>query len=260
MAVSTFDTLLWIVGVAGQAMLLCILLWRRGYSRFPIFLTWVAFNVLTEPLIYILINHVSAHAYYKAYFALEFPSSLLELGILLEIGANVLRPVKRSIPGTSLRVFFGLMVVLAIVGFFIATRLNAATLSHPRAFQVVSTTVAILRLLTFVLIAGFSQLLGLGWKNHVLQLASGLAFYAASTLIVELVQSHLRAGPGYSAGFYEWDHLRVLGYLCALYYWCYSFARQEAPRKEFNSKMSDFLVSIGGTVKQQQSFVVRNRK
>jgi hypothetical protein len=119
---------------------------------------------------------------------------------------------------------------------------------------------AILRLVTFLLLAAFSQVLGLGWKNHVLQLASGLAFYAAVTLIVEIAHSHLRAGPDYANQYYMLAHFRVSGYLCSLYYWCYSFARQEAPRKEFNSKMSELLVSLSGTTKTQHSIVARKRK
>jgi len=172
----------------------------------------------------------------------------------------VLRPVKRSLPAGTLLFLLILMAAFGIGGFFVAAHLNAATLAHPRALIVVNLTVAILRLLTFILIAAFSQVLGLGWKNHVLQLASGFAFYAAVTLIVELVHSHLRAGPEYSRQYFEWEHLRMLGYLCAMYYWCFTFARQEAPRKEFNSKMSDFLISMSGPLKQQQSIVARKHR
>jgi len=119
---------------------------------------------------------------------------------------------------------------------------------------------AILRLVTFICIAAVSQILGLGWRNQALVLASGFAFYAAVTLIVEIAHSHLRSGPDYSRRFFELDHLRVVGYLCSLYYWCYSFVRKEAPSKEFNSKMSELLVSMGGVTKQQQSIVARKRK
>ena len=260
MTVSGFDTFLWVAGIIGETTLLCVLLARRRYLQFPIFLSWAAYNALSEPLIYFLIHHVSAATYYKAYFALALVQNLIELGVLVEIAANVLRPVRRSVPSGTLLFLFIIMVGLGIGGFLLAAHLNAATLTHPRAFIVVNTTLAILRLLTFILIAAFSQVLGLGWKNHVLQLASGLAFYAAVTLIVELVHSHLRAGPDYSRQYYEWEHLRMLGYLCALYYWCLCFARQEAPRKEFNSKMSDFLVSMSGMAKQQQSVVARKHR
>ena len=40
-------------------------------------------------------------------------------------------------------------------------------------------TVGLLRMLIFVATAGFAQLLGIGWKNKVLQLATALSFYSA---------------------------------------------------------------------------------
>ena len=51
-------------------------------------------------------------------------------------------------------------------------------------------TVGLLRMLIFAATAGFAQLLGIGWKNKVLQLATALSFYSAVDLIVSLVERH----------------------------------------------------------------------
>ena len=40
-------------------------------------------------------------------------------------------------------------------------------------------TVGLLRMMIFVATAAFAQLLGIGWKNKVLQLATALSFYSA---------------------------------------------------------------------------------
>jgi hypothetical protein len=258
MQVSDIDSLLWAAGAAGEVVLLGILTVRRVYRTFPIFFSWLAFIVLLEPTFYWLLHHASQTTYYRAFFALNFPQYLLEAGVLVEIAANVLQPVKSSLSRRLLVFLVGGMVLIGTVAFVIATHLNAPTLAHPRTFLVMNATMAILRLVTFLLIAGFSQLLGIGWRNHVLQLASGLAFYAAVTLIVEVAHSHLRAGPDYSNQFYALDRLRVAGYLCSLSYWCYSFARKEAPRKEFSPQMAQLLISISGSTKRQHSVVARS--
>jgi hypothetical protein len=151
------------------------------------------------------------------------------------------------------------MLLIAFVGFVVAAHLNESTLADPRSFMVVDTTMAILRLATFLLIAGFSQLLGLNWKNHVLQLASGLAFYAVVTIIVDFSQSHLRGGPEYGRQFFALDHLRIGGYLCTLYFWSYAFAKKEAPRKEFSPQMAKFLVSMSSTAQRQRAVLARTR-
>jgi hypothetical protein len=246
----SLDSALWLAGILGEVLLLAILLMRRAYRTFPVFVVWVSVTILLEPVFYWLANHLTHETYLKAFFALSFPQFLLELGVLVEIAVNVLRPVNKALPRGILIFLAVAVVVVGIVGFFFTAHLNAATLAHPRPYFVMSTTMAILRLVTFLLIAALSQVLGIGWKNHVLQLASGLAFYAAVTLIVELAHSNLRAGPDYAHQFYALDHFRVIGYLCALSYWCYSFARKEAPRKEFSPQMAQFLVSIGGSAKR----------
>ena len=47
-------------------------------------------------------------------------------------------------------------------------------------------TVGLLRMLIFAATAGFAQVLGIGWKNKVLQFATALSFYSAVDLIVSL--------------------------------------------------------------------------
>jgi hypothetical protein len=260
MQLSDIDSALWFVSALGEFLLLLILIYRGIYRTFPVFFGWVCVVVLLEPTFYWLLYHLSATAYAKVFFALSFPQFLLEAAVLVELAASVFRPVKRSLPGWLPLSLAIVMVAIGGIAFLVATHLNDATVSHPRTFLVMSATMAILRLVTFLCIAAVSQLLSLGWRNQALVLASGFAFYAAVSLIVEIAHSHLRAGPDYSRQFFELDHFRVAGYLCALYYWCISFARKEAPKKEFNSKMSELLVSIGGTTKRQQSIVARKQK
>jgi len=252
---------LWLAGIAGELLLLAILFLRRSYRDFPIFCAYLAWLLISDPLLLVLYwqHGVSGTLYYRTYLTFNCIQYAIELAVLFEIAANVLQPAKRLIhkkmlAGTAIFIALG-----ALVAFLIAAELNASTLAHSRIFQVTNATMAILRLTVFILIAGFSQILGLNWKNHVLQLTSGLAFYAVVTLIVELVHSHLRAGPAYSYNYYALEHLRVGGYLCTLYFWCYAFAKKEAPRKEFSPQMTKILVSISGSTKRQRAVLARTR-
>ena len=263
MHVSGLDGVLWIMGSAGELLLLVILLYRGLYKVFPLFTAFILWALISDPLLFVALmarHDAFSQLYYRTYFAINILQYALEIGVLVEIGANVLRPSRNSRTRGILFVLWGCMLVIGLAAFLFAAYINASTLSHTRAFVVMDTTVAILRLVTFVLIAGFSQVLGLGWRNHVLQLASGLAFYATVTLIVGVAHSYLRATPDYAAKYREFAQLGVLGYLCALYYWCYSFARQEAPRKEFSPQMAQLLVSIAGSTKRQRSVLARSRE
>ena len=259
MHLSGIDAALLLAGAAGEALLVLILLIRRSYRTFPLFFIWISFVLLLEPTFYWLVHHTSATTYYRVFFVLNFPQYLLEIGVLVEIALNILSPVRKILPRTLILGFAAAVLAIAGIGFLTAAHLNAATLSDPRLFTVVNTTMAILRLTIFVLIAAFSQLLGLSWKNHVLQLTSGLAFYSVVALIVELAHSHLRAGPSYYSTYVALDHLRIGGYLCALYFWCYAFAKKEAPRKEFSPQMAKILVSLSGSTKRQRAVLARTR-
>lgn len=244
MHITNVDFVLWIAGFIGEALCLSVLTLRLANRTFPVFYIWMASNVLLDPTLYWLAQHASPITYARVYFAIDLPQSLLEVGIIVEIAIAVLRPVKRSLPKRLPFILLTVLSVVGVLGFFFATRLNASTLTHPRGFQIFDTTMAIVRLATFILIAGFSQMLGVGWKNRILQLASGLGFYAAVSLIVSIAQSHLRGGPDYGDRYFALDHLRIASYVCALYYWVFSFARKEAKRKEFSPQMEEFLVSM----------------
>lgn len=259
---SSIDDYLWAFGILGELLLLAVLIFRGSYKIFPVFTAYIIWLAISDPLLMAILalGHGQAgHLYYRAYFVFNVTQYLIELIVLFEIASVVLRPVAKMISRDMLLVLAAIMVAIGVGAFILTADINSATLAHPRTYMVVNTTMAILRLVIFLAIAGFSQLLGLSWKNHVLQLTSGLAFYAVVTLIVELAHSHLRAGPSYYSSYVALDHLRIGGYLCALYFWCYAFARKEAPRKEFSPQMAKILVSISGSTKRQRAVLARTR-
>jgi len=255
------DNVLWATGMVGELLLLAILFWRRQYRIFPVFFA-LAFTLAGTD--FFLLSVVATHhpitslLYLRAYYASASVEYLLEIAVLVEIAANVIRPARRLLPGSVLFMFLGIILVVGIAAFIMAAHFNAHSHIHQRVFVIADTAIAILRLAIFLFIAAFSQVLGLGWKNHVLQLASGMAFYAVFFLIGALMKSRLQADPGYMRQYVYYSWLQLIGYLCALYYWCWSFARQEAPRKEFSPQMTHFLVSIYGTARRQKAALARS--
>jgi hypothetical protein len=256
------DNLLWILCVAAEILLLGVLVRRRLYQTFPVFSIFILWQVISDPLLYLVlsVNHGNlGYPYLQTYYSFAVFSDLLELCVLLEIASNVLRPAKRSLSGAILYSLLGAMVLIGIGAFFIATYANTSTLQHPRTIFVMDMSSAILRLITFLLLAGFSQLLGLNWKSHVLQLATGLAFFSIVRLTAELARSRLHAGPSFYASYRAWGQFEVAGYFCTLYFWCYAFVKKEAPRKEFSPQMEKILVSISGSTKRQHAVLARSR-
>jgi hypothetical protein len=106
-------------------------------------------------------------------------------------------------------------------------------------------TTSILRILAFLLLAGCSQLLSIGWRDRELQIATGLGFFSIVSLAVEMIRSHLAMGP-------QFRHLNrfvVAGSVCSSLYWVVCFAQKEAERREFTPQMEHFLLAVAGSAR-----------
>jgi uncharacterized membrane protein len=106
-------------------------------------------------------------------------------------------------------------------------------------------TTSILRILFFLVLAGCSQLLSLGWRNRELQVATGLGFYSLVSLAVAMLNTHYAMGSQYT----RLHQVVVASGLCSLLYWLFSFAQKEAERREFSPQMQSMLLAVAGTAR-----------
>ncbi len=251
-------------GVAAALVLQGVLLFelvRRKYGRiYPILVSYMIFNLVEDPLGWMLHSGANHMAYTRFYYAVTVIDYLLQLFILFEIGWNVVRPARRSIPFPILPVAVVSLLTCAVIAASFSGQVQAADIGH---FEQVSMRImlglAILKLLLFAALAGFAQMLGIGWKNHVLQLATGLAFYAAISLLVQLGSSHLSQSDrsAYISHMVQLNWIQIGAYLGTLVFWTWAFSRNEAPRKEFTPQMQQVLVTIAQSAKRTRLAVTR---
>jgi len=246
MGSSTIDTALTTLSIVGEVLVLLAIFRRRMFRKFPIFFAFITFSLLCDCFFLLRLRHLSTKAYFVAYFATMVPGLLLQLGVLFEVARNVLNPVKRALPVFSLTIFGGMVVG----GTILACALSVHSVpTHlylwSRYFLQMNFTAAILQLFIFSAIVLFSQMLGIGWKNHVMQIATGFSGYCVVVLVVELL--HRRSGVGDDALYHLQEQLRIVSWCVALGYWCYALSKKEAPRKEFSPKMASFVLSVSGS-------------
>lgn len=253
---TSIDGVLWGVSLAGQLLLLAVLIKQRLYRTFPIFCAFIAYSCLSDIGLFFLYSHTSQVTAYRTYSMSVGVDILLQIGILLEIGRNVVNPVKRSLPPVSLYIFGAMLVAAAGITFLLARHSAPAEADRwAQLFMHISFAVAILRLLIFSVIAGFSQMLGIGWKNHVLQIATGLLGYSIVVLLVELL--HRFTGLKDETLFHLHDQFRIISWCMVLGYWSYSLSRVEAPRKDFSPKMAEFLISMSEVARNNRTASAR---
>jgi hypothetical protein len=262
MAVSGVDQTVWLAGFLTEILLIVVLLVRGEYKRFPIFLSLVVISLIDDPLFIWLSHTVSIATYYRLRAMSTVLDSLLQIGVLTEIAYKVLKPARETMPR---RLLLGLALLL-LLG-FVTTLIwtldqNGQSKSFELVFlrlQQIDFSFAFLRLGLFAAITGFSQMLGITWRNHVIRLAAGLAFYSAVSVVVQLTVSHL---PQSNHEIYDSDYsllnrIQVIAYFGALVFWVWSFLQKDAPRREFTPQMERILVTISQTARRNRVSLTR---
>jgi hypothetical protein len=242
-----------LLGGLAEIALLVVLLVRRQYRAFPVFTCYIAFNVCSDLLVAVLSARPDHAIARQASFLLIPPQYLLELAVLLEIAWHLVKPVQSSLPPRILKAFACLALIALAMGALLAWRVN---LPAPEPLEKVKfrldLAVAVLRMLLFVFTAAFAQMLGIGWKDKVLRLATGLSFYSAIDLIASLIQS--RQGMSTVA-----NYLKVGAYLIELGFFLWAFTTKDVARREFSPQMQEFLITIAGRVRDTRAAIVRSQ-
>ena len=246
------DSILWLVGVLGEIGVVALCFRARLFRITPVFCTYLAWSLLTDLFFYFLGHSPN---YFRIYIAQMLLDSAFQFIVLVELGWAVLRPIRSSLPKFSILILAFLIAAAGAAVWPLAGHMIPANLG-PRSILLVHAqqTAAMLRVLVFLALAGFSQLLAIGWRNRELQIATGLGFYSMCSLAVFFVHSHQDVANSQqniaSANSYHLlDQVVVVSYLCSLAYWIFSFSQQEQERQEFTPQMRSFLLAVTGAAR-----------
>jgi hypothetical protein len=239
----SLDTAVLLAGVIGEAVVCGLLLRRKTWRTLPCFCIYVIWTLASDVASSLILWKMSPFVYGRYYIGQAFVDSLLQFTVLVELAWSVLRPIRPSLPRGSLVV---LNLLVALAGLAIWPLAGMALPQNFTGLNVVlfqlQETVAILRVACFLVMASFSQLLSIGWRDRELQIATGLGFYSIASLIVSLLHSHQGMGPEY-----HWpDQVLSVSYIGSLSYWVLSFAAREQERKEFSPQMQQLLLLMSG--------------
>jgi hypothetical protein len=85
----------------------------------------------------------------------------------------------------------------------------------------------------------------MNWRSRELQVATGFGFYSFVSVAVAALNTHQSTG----LQFAHLYRIVVVGFLCSLLYWVFSFAQKEAARQEFTPQMQRVLLAMAGTAR-----------
>jgi hypothetical protein len=242
------DNVFLFAGMATEAAVIALLLYRRVWRTLPVFCVYIVWCLVSDIGNYI-VQHFYPASYFTSYFVVVILDSVLEFGVLVELAWSVLRPLRASLPSRTL-VVIGVLVVVAGAAIWPFTGIHGLAGFPPawRDLVRLEQTTSVLRILFFLVLAGCSQLLSIGWRDRELQVATGLGVYSFVSVTVEVLRSHQGMGPQYVF----LNKLVVASYLLSLLYWVFSFATKEAERREFTPQMQNFLLAVAGTARSSR--------
>jgi hypothetical protein len=238
------DMILWLIGLFAELGVVALCVRGRLFRITPVFCGYLAWCLLNDILLYFL--HDSPN-YYGIYTIEMVIDSVFQFAVLVELGWAVLRPLKSSLPRHTIAILTLLFVILGALIWPISAHMLPSGLKDS-GFQFVHAqqTIAVLRVVIFMALAGFSQLLAIGWRNRELQIATGLGFYSMCSLAISVIHSH-QSLVVHNAYYHVLDQIGVAAYVCSMIYWIVSFAQQEEARQEFTPQMRSFLLAMTGS-------------
>ena len=245
-----FDLQLALAGICCELAVLVFLVRNKVWRTLPIFSAWMVWTVFSDAAT-LYLEHHSTEATFAKYFLGEVSiDSTFQFCVLVELAWSVLRPVRASLPKATPVVIAFLLLVAGVVIWPLATKtVPPGVTGYYLTTYRIQGTFAILRVVCFLLMASFSQILSIGWRDRELQVATGLGFYSVIGLVVAVMHSHQADfGEQYvSFSSTHWlDFFASAGYFCSLLYWVYAFSTAEQERREFSPQMQQLLLQLGG--------------
>lgn len=243
------DNAIWLAGTLTEIAVIGLLFYRRVWRPLPVFCAYCIWDVLSNLAVYLVDRYFGAR-YFQALFTETIIDSALLFCVLVELAWSVLRPLRASLPRSSM-ILVGLLILVAGVAIWPFTALPGLAHATSKAgllFTQLQQTTSILRILFFLLVAGGSQLLSIGWRDRELQVATGLGLYSIVSLTVAVLETHQTTASQYQ----HLARFEAGSYIFCLTYWAFSFAQKEAERREFTPQMRSFLLAAAGAARSMR--------
>lgn len=244
----TLDRAFLIAGIGAEIAFLALITHKRAFRILPIFYSYIAWGVASD-LCMLSLQSLEYFHYLKAYIIEVSIDSTVQYAVLVELIWSVLRRLGVSFTRwTMIGMTAGLLALGALIWPFSDAAGFAAFLPLSHFVFRMQSALSILRVVLFVLIAGGSHVLSLGWRDRELQVATGLGAYSLASLVGSILHAHQPVGATYHAV----DQLVSATYVVALLYWIVCFSLPEK-RRAFTPHMEGVLFAVAKSARAQRA-------
>jgi hypothetical protein len=210
---------LWAAGSALNAALVFVLLYKRRWKTVPWFTVWMIFQLTFAAACFVVYRVGSKGTYRWTYWLGALLDFLLQIAVVLEITACVMKRGGEWIEGaksTLLPFAIGGPVIAAA---FAATMTPATPNLLYSLYARASLFTTILICFLFAAVVRGSQRLGLDWRSHIARESYGLTLWTTAAFITDTLHSYWRT----LEHFQTLEHVRIVFFQASLLYWCIAF-------------------------------------
>jgi hypothetical protein len=186
-------TYLWTAPHLLQAILLVLLIRRGFYKQFPIFLSYIGFEVLQFVVLFVMLRSrsVSGGEYYYAFALGSVASASLRFGVIYEVFTHVFRNYP-ALGGVGSALFRWTAVLLLLLALCLAWLAPGEGTGHLMVMiDVLNRSVSVLQCGLLLFLFLFSGYFALSWRSYVFGIALGLGIYASLDLAIASIRSQI---------------------------------------------------------------------
>jgi len=236
----SLSLVLWGAGFLGNAVLLFVLLYKRRFRLVPWFTTWIGVELLYNIAGFLVFRYGSKHLYAITYWSSNFLDVSLQIAVVLEIAAVVLRRNGHWVEGARVRLsLMGATAPLVALG--MAWFMNPAAETRLDAWSArASLFTTILIFVLFIAVVMASYQLGLGWRSYAMRESYGLIVWVMVAFMTDTLHAYWRT----LGHFTVLENIRIAVFQAASIYWIIAFWLPEPAPKPMTLENIDRLNAL----------------
>ena len=220
--IGALQEFLWIFPTSLGVVTLIIMVKGGVYRELPVFTAYLA-CVTVHSIAGALLRESNPTFYFYLYWIGDGITALLGLCVIYEIFRVVLKPFP-SVQRIGLLLFRGSFFVLALI---VATTFRARMSNDVDPWIAIilnlELSIRIFEAGLFFFLFSFASSLGLTWKHHVFGIATGIALFVATELVVVAMRSYF----GSTADNLAYQVLKPAAFNCGVLIWAIYIWRGE---------------------------------
>ncbi len=214
---------LWIAPHVLLGVILLLMIRKRLYQQFPMFLLYTAFELFQFIILFAVFIRTGSldSDRYRVAFALGTAiSAALRFGIIYEIFGDVFRHYN-ALSELGRVLFRWATVILLLIGVALAGSHGSGSDGFLLVVPILDRTVSLMQCGLLMFLFLFSRYFALSWRNYAFGIALGFGILASSELANSAIRSQIAVGS------YLLDSLGMAAYHCCVLIWIFYLVAPE---------------------------------